>query len=150
MKERVSIIRCPSTSSDREVIQRTEEAIGLLGSLDPRLKSASKIAIKINAGIDRITLTDGKQTELTEPAVVEGVIRAIRQVSDAEIVVGDAPTHCDSPILYTKLGYHERLKSYKNVRLLDFGLGELVDVPVPGDRPLFRHYKLSRELADAD
>src|SRR5690348_15921736 len=91
-RERVSLVRCSSEADEAEVIRRTEEAIRALGDYGRGLRDARKIAIKINVGIPRIVLTDGKQTELTEPAVVEGVIRAIRDVTDAEIVIGDAPT----------------------------------------------------------
>src|SRR6266404_8895418 len=109
MNERVRLLRCKVEASDNEVVRRTQEAIASLGDYDNGLRNARKIAVKINAGIDRIRLTDCKQTELTEPAVVEGVIRAIRDVTDAEIVIGDAPTHGDGSTLYAALGYPERL-----------------------------------------
>src|SRR5258708_6373139 len=95
MTERVSLLKCGVETSDDGVVRRTQEAIASLGDYGKGLRNACKIAVKINAGIDRIRLTDGKQTELTEPAVLEGVIRAIRDVTDAEIVIGDAPTHRD-------------------------------------------------------
>src|SRR5207302_4095311 len=122
-KERVSLIRCAPKTDDAEIVRRTEEAIELLGDYGVELRDARKVAVKINAGIPRIVLTDGRQTELTEPAVVEGAIRAIRDATDAEIVVGDAPTRGDGMALYAELGYPERLAKYKNVRLLDFGEG---------------------------
>src|SRR5438270_13958669 len=113
-QERVSIIACPSTTNDEEVIRQTQTAIEQLGDYGRGLRGARKIAVKINAGIPRVVLTDGKQTELTEPAVVEGAIRAIRAVTDAEIVIGDAPTQGDGGTLYPQLGYPDRLKKYKN------------------------------------
>jgi uncharacterized protein (DUF362 family) len=149
-RERVSIVQCASTAEDTEVVRKTEEAIQQLGDYGRSLRSARKIAVKINAGIPRVILTDGKQTELTEPAVVEGVVRAIRAVTDAEIVLGDAPTAGDGAALYPQLGYPERLKPYKNVHLIDFGHGELAEVEVPHVDPMFRRYTLHRELAEAD
>jgi uncharacterized protein (DUF362 family) len=147
---RVSIVRCPSTSDDAEVVRRAEEAVRALGPLDPALRAARKIAVKINAGIDRVVLTDGKQTELTDPAVVEGTLRALRDLTDAEIVIGDAPTDGTGFDLYRKLGYPERLKPFANVRLLDFSEGEMAEVEMRHADPMFRRYFIHRELAEAD
>jgi uncharacterized protein (DUF362 family) len=148
--ERVSVVRCTTAASDAEVVRRTEDAIHALGSDFAALKAARRIALKINAGVPRIVLTEGKQTELTEPAVVEGTIRAIRSLTDAEIVVGDAPTDRDGANLYDELGYPEQLKPYKNVRLLDFGYGEMTNVEMRHPNAMFRSYMLHRELAEAD
>src|SRR5262245_65842702 len=89
---RVSLLRCPASSSEAEITARTEEAIQQVGGLAGRLAGKRKILVKPNIGIDRVRLTKGRQTELTEPAVTEGVIRALRQGTDAEIIIGDAPT----------------------------------------------------------
>src|SRR5438270_7894702 len=129
-QERVSIIACPSTTNDEEVIRQTQTAIEQLGDYGRDLRGARKIAVKINAGVHRLVLTDGKQTELTEPAVVEGAIRAIRAVTGVEIVIGDAATDGNTGALYAALGYPARLANYSNVRLVDFNQGELADVPM--------------------
>ncbi len=148
--ERVSITRCATSEDDASVTRRTEEAVQALGDYGAGLRNARKIAVKINAGIPRVVLTQGKQTELTEPAVVEGVVRAIRAVTDAEIIIGDAPTHGDGEGLYAELGYPERLKPYKKVRLVDFGHGDMTEVEMRHPDPMFRRYALHRELAEAD
>jgi len=148
--ERVSLVTCPSTTDDREVVRRTQVAIEELGDYGRGLRNARKIAVKINAGVHRSVLTDGKQTELTEPAVVEGAIRAIRQVSEAEIIVGDATTDGNTEGLYAALGYYERLAPYSNVRMVDFNQGELTEVPMAHEGAMFKSYQLPRELADAD
>ena len=148
--ERVSLVQCPSTTEDEEVVRRTQAAIEQLGDYGRGLRNARKIAVKINAGVNRLVLTDGKQTELTEPALVEGAIRAIREVTDAEIIIGDATTDGDSPALYAAMGYPERLGKYRNVRLVDFNDGECVAVPMTHAHPMFRSYSLPRELAESD
>jgi uncharacterized protein (DUF362 family) len=150
MRERVSLVRCAATAQDDEIVRATQTAIQQIGDYGVGLRNARRIAIKINAGIHRVILTDGRQTELTEPAVVEGAIRAIRDVTDAEIILGDASTDGDSAGLYARLGYPERLAKYANVRLLDFNLSELVEVPMPHAGAMFRSYWLPRELAEAD
>ena len=71
-REKVSLLECPSTASDADVVRQTQAAIQQLGDYGKGLRNARRIAIKINAGVHRTILTDGKQTELTEPAVVEG------------------------------------------------------------------------------
>lgn len=131
----------------------------MLGDFGAGLREARKIAVKINAGVRRVVLTDGRQTELTDPAVVEGVVRAIRDVTDAQIVIGDAPTEALGSYesasgtvhpLFEELGYPERLKKYGRVRLLDFGQGGLVEVAMRHPEAMFARYWLHRELADAD
>lgn len=131
-------------------MRRTEEAIQNLGEYGQGLRTARKIAVKINAGVHRVVLTEGRQTELTDPAVVEGVLRAIRAVTDAEILIGDAPTDGNAEELYARLGYPERLARYPNVRLADFNAGALVDVEMPHPGAMFRRYTAPRELAEAD
>lgn len=126
----------------------------MVGGLRERFAGKKKIALKPNIGIDRVRLTAGRQTELTEPAVVEGVIRALREVTDAEIIIGDAPTDDSAEALYARLGYPEMTTRYPDVRMVDFGKGPFVEVEVPasGDRlPLqFSRYWLHHELAEAD
>jgi uncharacterized protein (DUF362 family) len=148
--EKVSLMRCAPETDDAAVMQKTQECIGLLGDLPVEIKNARTIAVKINAGIHRVVTLHGKQTELTDPAVVEGTIRALRAVTDAELLVGDAPTDGDAAALYAKLGLPERLSRYPGVRLVDFNASELVDVEMPHSQPMFSRYTLPRELAQAD
>src|SRR4051794_30288408 len=149
-RPRVSLLRCPAAASEAEITARTEEAIAQVGGLRERFAGKKKIALKPNIGIDRVRLTSGRQTELTEPAVTEGVIRALRQVTDAEIVIGDAPTDDTATLLYAKLGYPEMCARYPGVRMVDFGAGPFVEVQVPGEPLQFSRYWLHHELAEAD
>ena len=149
-KPRVSIVRCPAAASEAEIIARTREAIDQVGGLRERLRGKRRLLVKCNAGYDRVVLTGARQTELTEPAVVEAVIQAIRAVSDAELLVGDIPHSPQGEDLYAKLGYRERLAGYDGVRLVDFGQPPFVEVAVPGTAMQFTHYWLSHELASID
>jgi len=148
--ERVSLVKCPSTSGDCDVVTRTIEAIEQTGNYAKQLSCARQIAIKINAGVHRLILTDGKQTEITEPAVVEGAVQAIRRVTDAPIVIGDATTGGGSTELYAALGLPERLAKYRDVRLVDLNESSLVVVPMTHAGSMFQSYVLPRELAEAD
>jgi uncharacterized protein (DUF362 family) len=147
---RVSLLRCPAASTEAEIAARTEEAIAAVGGLRERFAGKRKIVLKPNIGIDRVRLTNGRQTELTEPAVVEGTLRALRQVTDAEILVGDAPTDDRATEIYAKLGYPEMCRRFEGVRMVDFGEGPFVEVEVPGEPLQFRRYELHRELAECD
>lgn len=149
-KARVSVVRCGASAAETEIRDRTEEAIAAVGGLRERFAGKRKIALKPNIGIDRVRLTGGRQTELTEPAVVEGTIRALREVTDAEIIIGDAPTDDTAEELYAKLGYPEICARYPNVRMVDFGKGPFVEVEVPGEPLQFSRYWLHHELAEAD
>jgi uncharacterized protein (DUF362 family) len=121
-----------------------------VGDLRERFAGKRKILLKPNIGIDRVRLTNGRQTELTEPAVTEGVIRALREVTDAEILVGDAPTDDSAAALYEKLGYPAMAARYPGVRMVDFGRGPFVQVEVPGEPLQFARYWLHHELAEVD
>jgi uncharacterized protein (DUF362 family) len=149
-REKVTLARCTPDTDDAQVVRATEEAIARLGELGPRLRNARTIAVKINAGVDRLILTDGKQTEVTEPAVIEGTIRALRAATDAELLVGDAPTDGNADKLYAGLGLPDGLARYPGVRLVDFNASELVDVDMPHPGPMFRRYTVPREIAEAD
>lgn len=149
-KSRVALLRCAATSTEAEITARTQEAVAMVDGLRERFAGKRKIVLKPNIGIDRVRLTNGRQTELTEPAVVEGVIRALREVTDAEILIGDAPTDDTAASLYAKLGYPEMAARYPNVRMVDFGAGPFVEVEVPGRPTQFRRYWLHHELAECD
>ena len=149
-REKVSLVRCAPDAHDAEVVRHTEEAIARLGDFGRGFANARTIAVKINAGVHRLTVTHGKQTELTDPAVVEGTIRALRTVTDATILIGDATTDGDAPGLYAKLGLTERLSGYPNVRLIDFNESELTEISVSHPNPMFSRYWLPREVVEAD
>jgi uncharacterized protein (DUF362 family) len=150
VRPRVALLRCAAASEEAAITARAEEAIALVGGLRARFAGKRKIVIKPNIGIDRVRLTAGRQTELTEPAVVEGVIRSLRAVTDAEIIIGDAPTDNSAETLYEKLGYTGMVARYPNVRMVDFGAGPFVEVDVPGEPTQFRRYWLHHELAECD
>lgn len=147
MRERVAVIRCGAEAGTEEIARAAQRAVSALSGLDSALAGARSVVIKINAGVDRRVLTAGRQTELTDPAVVVGVIRALRAVTDAELLVGDAPTDESAPRLYECLGYPECLAFDRKTRLVDFGRPPYLAVPVPGDPLMFREYRLNAELA---
>ncbi len=150
VREKVSLVRCASQAPDEEVVRGTEDAILQLGDYGRAFDGARTIVLKINAGVDRVVLNHGKQTELTEPAVLEGTIRALRRVSDAQIIVGDAATAGNTREVYESLGLAQRLERYPNVRLHDFNLSELVEVEMTHAERMFRSYMLPREVVEAD
>jgi len=147
---KVALLRCPAATSEEAITARTQQAVAVVGGLRERFAGRRKILIKPNIGIDRVRLTQGRQTELTEPAVVEGVIRALREVTEAEIIIGDAPTDDTADALYDKLGYTQMAARYPGVRMVDFGRGPFVEVEVPGEPLQFSRYWLHHELAEAD
>jgi uncharacterized protein (DUF362 family) len=149
-RPRVALLRCPASTAEAGIAARAQEAIAMVGGLRERMRGKRKILIKPNIGIDRVRLTAGRQTELTEPAVVEGVIRSLREVTTAPILIGDAPTDDTAAALYQKLGYTEMVARYPDVRMVDFGQGPFVEVEVPGEPAQFSRYWLSEELADVD
>jgi uncharacterized protein (DUF362 family) len=141
---------CPPSADDETIVIRTEETIARLSHWEKPFRAARSIAVKINAGVDRVIYTQGRQTELTEPAVIEGTIRALRAVTDSPIIVGDAATDGNSWEVYEKLGLPQRLSRYANVRLFDFNSSVLVEAKMRHANPMFKRYWLPREIVEAD
>jgi len=141
----VSIVRCMAEAKDDEVMQAVTSAVDLIGGCDNIFKGKQKILVKPNVGVDHVRLHKGRQIDLTEPIIVESVIRMIRGCSDSEILIGDG----ESLELYRKLGYDQIVKKYPNVRLVDFGVEPYEPVVVPNP-VMFKHYMLSKELTDID
>jgi len=146
----VVVASCAPEVGDAAIAERTVAAILAVPHWSDGLVGARKIAVKVNAGIASFGRVGGVYAELTDPAVVEGVVRAIRLATDAEIVLGDAPTHFDADRIYAELGLRERLRRYGRVRVLDFGEEPWATVAVGRPRPMFRTYQVSAELASAD
>jgi len=144
-RKQVSIVRCPAEAKDEEVMWAVTQAVELIGGVETAFKDKRKILVKPNIGADHIRFYKGKQVDLTEPAIVEAIVRMIRGSSDAEILIGDG----ESLDLYRRLGYDRIAARYPNVRLVDFGRGPYESVTVP-DPVMFRYYMLSKELADVD
>lgn len=149
-RSQVSLNHCSPNVTDAELAQHTYEAITALPDYGARFSEARNVAVKINAGVHRLTEAHGKQVELTDPAVVEGTIRALREVTDAELLVGDAPTDGHAMELYAKLGLTERLARYPRVRLVDFNLSELVTADMTHSGAMFKNYVVPREVLEAD
>lgn len=149
-REQVSLERCAPETPDAEVISQTKTAITRLRDFGQGLENARSIAVKINAGIHRTERAFGHLNQLTDPAVIEGTIRALRSVTDAVIVIGDASTDGGTLELYDKLGLPERLAPYANVKLLDFNASQAVEVKMSHPDPMFSHYMLPKEVVEAD
>src|SRR5262249_32679546 len=147
---RVSLLRCPASAPEAEIVARTEAAIRMVGGLRERFAGKRKIVLKPNIGIDRVRVTRGRQTELTEPAGVGAGGGPLREGTGAELLIGDAPTDDTAPVLYEKLGYPAMAARYPRVRMVDFGEGPFVEVPVPGEPLQFQRYWLHRDVAEAD
>lgn len=150
LQAQVSLERCAPETPDAEVISQTEDAIMRLRDFGQDLGNARSIAVKINAGIHRTERAFGRLNQLTDPAVIEGTIRALRSVTDATIILGDASTDGGTLELYDKLGLPERLAPYANVQLIDFNASPVVEVKMSHPDPMFSHYMLPREVVEAD
>jgi len=144
-RKSVSIVRCMADVKDSEVMRAVANAIDLIGGCDAIFRQKRKILVKPNIGADHVRLYKGRQVDLTEPIVVESVIKLIRECSDSEILIGDG-----EPLeLYWRLGYDRMARKYPNVRLVDFNVRPYKPVAVP-NRVMFSYYMLSKELADVE
>lgn len=151
MKPRVSIRRCDARSDDNVVAAAVEGMLQPLQDTLDGFAGMSTIFVKTNIGLKEIKVHEGRQVALPEVCVVRAVVQAIRQHTDAEILVGDTTTEKGSTDeVFAEMGYPEALADIAGVRLLDVNDGPLVEMPVPGGGLMFDHYWISQTVAEAD
>jgi uncharacterized protein (DUF362 family) len=149
-KPTVSIVRCDARSDDLQVMGAVDRSLELLGDTMESFRGLQTIFVKTNIGLKEIKLHAGRQVALTEVCVLQAVVRALRQHSDAEILVGDTTTEGGSTEeLYAAMGYREALAEY-DVRLIDVNDGPLIEARVPGGGLMFDRYWINKQVVDAD
>ena len=149
-KPTVSIVRCDARADDHKVMDAVDRALDLLGGTMETFRGLGSVFVKTNIGLKEIKLHAGRQVALTEVCVLRAVVRALRQHTDAEILVGDTTTEGGTTEeLYAAMGYREALAEY-DVRLIDINDGPLVEAKVPGGGLMFDRYWISKTVMDAD
>jgi len=146
MKPRVAIRRCTADATSDEVRGHLAGLFADLGGLSALLGRARKIMVKPNIGTDDVRTHLGHQVALTDPRVLRGTVAAIRAVSDAEIVIGEATTGSRCHDIYARIG-HEL--SDLAVRVVDLKDGPFTTFPLPQGL-MFDRYVMSREFVDVD
>jgi uncharacterized protein (DUF362 family) len=149
-KPRVSIVRCDASSDDDHVMDSVARSLDLLGDTMETFRGLKTIFVKTNIGLKEIKLHAGRQVALPDACVLRAVVRALRQHSDAEILVGDTATEKGTTTeIYEVMGYPEALAEF-DVELIDTEDEPLVEAPVPGGGLMFDRYWISKRVADAD
>ncbi len=145
----VSIVKCEAKADDKDIMQAVNHALDLIGGYAKIFSNRRKILIKPNIGTDRVELHQGRQIYLTEPIIVESIVRMVRECSKSEIIIGDIPLCKDANELFNRLGYNLIAEKYGNVRIVNFNEYpyELIAVDNPA---IFTHYTLSKEICDID
>ena len=118
---------------------------GLAASLGPM----RRIAVKSNIGIMDVRLHRGRQTALTDPAVVAATIEWMRSHTDADIVVGDATTDTRCEEVADAIGLTEPL-ARSHARIVDYNDEPYTTFSVPDGGLMFREYVMSEHMASAD
>jgi len=150
-KYKVSVLHCPPEATDTEIESRVAEAIDQVVDLQRALQGKRKVFLKPNMAGQELARYRGRLQALTDPAVLRGVVAAIRRHYQGEIVIGEAPTTTQVSFtdIYASAGYAQALKGF-NVRTIDLNQAPFVELGVPGGGLMFSRYTLSRELANVD
>ena len=148
-KALVSVASCDHLSDDSEVIATVADVLERLRSRLTWLSTAQRIMIKTNVGYGDFSKHHGRYVAITDPAVVAGVVAFIRRYSEADILVGGAPSLGDTIDYLDTAGYSQRLAPY-GVRLVDLNQPPYAEYGVPGGGTIFRSYTLSAELQKVD
>ena len=115
----VSVTRVGDSVAD--AVAEAMELAGVLDALEP----GTDVALKPNLGFDLYV-----PGAVTSPAVVEGVIRAIRERAGSIAIVESDQVLVDIEKAFRRTGMEPLLQRY-GVEFVNMSKGRFVDVPVP-------------------
>ena len=145
--DKVNAIGCDHRSDRDTIYKALKDVTASLCTSWQRLAKARKIAVKFNAvwPPDRLPIYAGIYRELVDPKVMHGVLRLLREKTDAELYVVDTTlTGTESDVyfkpLLQELGVHFVNASKPPVQWMD----------IPENGLMFNRYYMPQILAEAD
>jgi uncharacterized protein (DUF362 family) len=107
-----------------EPIGRTMDALKIYR---PEMPKVGSILIKPNL-VEPLEKTSGA---VTRPEIVEGILRYIQEISDAEILIGEGAAIRETSLCFEKAGYLYFCEKY-DVKLVDLNKGPFEKVNLEG------------------
>lgn len=141
-KSKVAIVKASDYSQAEKAVR---EALALLGGAKSFIKPTDTVIIKPNM----IAATKPEEGEVTHPAMVEAVVKVLKETG-ARIRVGEQTGWHGDPLMTFKVtGMYDAAMRGGASDVVNWDTDEYVDVPVPNAR-CFAVVKLPRSLAEAD
>lgn len=147
----VRAVRCDHRATDEQVYERLRAAVDPLSRSWERIVSARTIAIKPNMSKprDKVERFAGRRRELVDEAVLRALLRILRERTSARIRIVDSMFERPPGQPLFALNYADVLDEL-GVEFVD---GHQLPLPlheVPGGGLMFRRYRLSAAIGDAD
>ena len=120
MKSKVAIVRCDSYNSD-EVYNSLSRALKLLGGIDKFVNKKDRILLKPNI----LMGTDPAKCVSTHPAVMEAIIKILKENKYKKIYYGDSPSRGNPEKEAEKSGLKQIADKLK-IKHADFSSSEKV------------------------
>lgn len=147
----VRAVRCDHRATDEQVYERLRAAVDPLSRSWEGIVSARTIAIKPNMSKprDKVERFAGRRRELVDEAVLRALLRILRERTSARIRIVDSMFERPPGQPLFALNYADVLDEL-GVEFVD---GHQLPLPlheVPGGGLMFRRYRLSAAIGDAD
>lgn len=120
MKSKVAIVRCNSYDPD-EVYQALSRALKLLGGIDKFIDKKDRILLKPNL----LMGADPAKCISTHPAVLEAIIKILKENNYKKVTYGDSPSRGNSEKEAEKAGLKQIADKHK-IKHADFSSSEKV------------------------
>jgi len=157
-KHTVVIEPCQLTLKDEEIVDRTEEMLAKIPNVRDRIGKAGRIFVKVNMGMShdvygrQLKFEDlyfqGRAIEFVDPLVLKGLLRFLRSVTSAGILIGDGTLLGNTDRMAEEHGFkaiiEESGAEYINLNNPPFSR---FSVPEP---VMFHWYELAESLKDVD
>ena len=137
-KDKVSIVRV----WEQDTFAAVKQSVSLLGNLDLIIPAGSKVLVKPNI------VMAPTERNVTDPIVLEAVVRLIRNTSPKEIIIGEGAADSYTWSAFRLYNIYDMASRY-GARVVDLNTDEAIRTEVPPE--VGREYvMLPRTVAEAD
>ncbi len=148
---KVRATHCSHKASREEIYQKLKTVTEPLTRSWDKLEKAKKIGIKVNMQMrtDNIRRIGGRRQELVDEDVLHGVLRLLRERTQAHIFVLDTSTAPVGERPGADFNMRAIFEEYK-IPYVEAGDPPFTQYKVPGGGIMFSEYQLSAALGEAD
>lgn len=145
----VRAARCDHQATDEQILETLQTITEPLSRSWERLSRARRVIIKFNMMQPDTQMISGRRQELVDEAVIRGVVRLLRQHTDASLAALDTCLH--TPGHLTPADYpNTRVLAELGVEFIDANAPPHRIYEVPGSGSMFDRYLLNAAIGEAD
>ncbi len=140
----ISIVKAEKKPSRQDIHKTVFKSLNLIGGLQSVLPRKGKILVKPNAGSE----THWKKGAVTNPYVVEAVIKKAFEAGVEEVVIGEASqVGTDTKKVY-EINQYPKIAEITGAKLIDLNNDELVTVKINGK--LLKKVRIFKTALESD